>query len=902
MIDQTVPPAPDTTPPPTLLTAWLQHSHDLVALTDLAGSVRWCNEAFARATGLTTGALLTDLTPSTCASTAARAAIVAALAAGTAEAFRLDLRAMSGTAVQLSARVTTLGDERLWVAQDITGHHALAERAAQLTELLDMAQEFGRLGFWEREIPSGRGRWDRHVFAFWGMTPTADPPDFLEAAKRIHPDDRLYQRYLDSTRRAGRYTARYRVVHPDSTMRRVQSQWEIKNGPDGTPARAIGVMFDDTDIYDLARTLDSASAQLRLAAELADIVIWRHDLQTDRLHYNEHGFKVLAVPFRADGLPLAEARSYTHPDDLAKLAASAEQSLRIAGPVDVQTRHRWPDGSWRDILVRRVVERDAAGQPRAFLGVSLDITAQVERTRRAEALSRHLEAAATAARIGIWTTRFGSVQTEWNDQMYALFDTVDPQRPPTLDAWLASSVHPDDMDRVKRATRRYLREATGDLELEFRSRRRDGTTRWMVLRADIDRGDPGAPRVLGIAMDVTEVKNAELARQQALLAERESQAKSHFLSRMSHELRTPLNAVLGFTQLLQIEAQQAAPGGERAERLAHIRAAGEQLLTLVDDALDLSGLQSGTLKLDLQTLSISTVVAQALPLVADLAARHRVTLHCGALDGSVRADLTRLLQVLLNLLTNAIKYNRPGGQVIVDTSIDGAVVRLRVCDTGRGMRAEQLVHLYEPFNRFGVETEGIAGSGIGLTIVKALVEGMAGRVDVTSVVDRGTTFEVSLPLAQQLAQPVALSIDAPPAAPPPVPAAAVRARSGQLLYIEDNAVNVMLVEELVKMSGLRFAAAGCGASGVARARELSPQLILIDLQLPDFDGFEVLRRLRADPATAHIPCIALSANAMPDDIALGLAGGFDDYWTKPIKFKPFLEALDRRFPPSVVDG
>jgi len=736
------------------------------------------------------------------------------------------------------------------------------------------------------------------------------------------------------------------------------------------------------------------------------------------VHYNQHGFKVLGIPYRSEGLTIAEARAYTHPDDRHKLEAAAAQALQADGPVDAQTRHRWPDGSWRHMLVRRVVERDASGQALAFVGVSLDLTEQVERSRRAEQLSLRLEAAARAARVGIWATQIGSMHGEWNAQMYELFDMVGAPRAPVLAEWIERCVHADDRARVGHATRQYLRGAQGALELEFRSVKRDATVRWMVLRADIDRTDPETLRVFGIAMDVTErhdaqaalhtisersaliarhagigtwergaegparwdeqmfrlrgleprpfapdrierlsllhpddrpfnldepadfdlgmaptayefrvrlpdgryrwlasrsaalrdaegkvlrrvgvnwdvteAKNAELARQQALLAERESQAKSQFLSRMSHELRTPLNAVLGFTQLLQLEAQQLPPNGARAERLDHIRAAGEHLLTLIDDVLDLSSLQAGLHKLELQDVTIAAAVGQALPLVADLAGRQRVVVHRGALDGTVRADPTRLRQVLLNLLTNAIKYNRAGGQVIVDAAVDAGLVRLRVRDTGRGLRPEQIVQLFEPFNRLGAEGDGIAGSGIGLTIVKALVEGMGGQVGVSSVPGRGSVFELTLPSV-----PV---VEVAARAAPPVHGSAAKARSGQLLYIEDNSVNVLLVEELVKsLSGLRITSEATGAAGVARARALQPDLILIDMQLPDFDGFEVLRQMRAHPETVGIPCIALSANAMPDDIERGLAAGFDDYWTKPIKFKPFLDALDRLFPAS----
>nr|HET7860132.1 hybrid sensor histidine kinase/response regulator [Caldimonas sp.] len=336
---------------------------------------------------------------------------------------------------------------------------------------------------------------------------------------------------------------------------------------------------------------------------------------------------------------------------------------------------------------------------------------------------------------------------------------------------------------------------------------------------------------------------------------------------------------------------------EQLAKLEHIRDAGDHLLSLINDVLDLSGLESGEIRLRLQPVDLGELVRQSLPLVHSLAVQLDVDLAIGRVEGFASADPTRLRQVLINLLSNAIKYNRPGGSVVVDAGSDGSEATLTVRDTGRGLDTEQLARLFEPFNRFGVEHEGIEGTGIGLTIVKTLVDGMGGRIDVESQPGKGTAFRIALAAASAAAQDAGSRRRA---TPPVELGGEHRLRVGEvatILYIEDNQVNVLLVEELVKsIGGLAMASEASGAAGVERAAALLPDLVLVDLQLPDFDGYEVLRRLRADARTHAIPCVALSANAMQEDIDRGLASGFVDYWTKPIDFAVFVAALQRLFP------
>ncbi|CAN5914205.1 hypothetical protein BH11PSE8_BH11PSE8_15430 [soil metagenome] len=701
---------------------------------------------------------------------------------------------------------------------------------------------------------------------------------------------------------------------------------------------------------ELALSFAATHATLRLAVELGNIALWRQNLATDRLYFNDRGYAMVGIASKPDGISLEETLAYIHPDDLPRVRAAAHQALTTEQPTDIEARYRRADGSWRRILTRRVVEHGPNGAPVAIVGVALDVTEREEAQMALRDVSERSALIARHAGIGTWEYDVRSevasdpagatagvasaavttpVFERWDEQMFRLRGMEPRALPPNRDERLAMT-HPDDRHRLL-DTRPDEGRTDLTLSYDFRIRMPDGSYRWLASRSATLRNDEGAiVRRVGVNWDVTERKNAELAQQQKALAERESQAKSQFLSRMSHELRTPLNAVLGFTQLLQLEAAGTSDELRSDDKLARIRQAGEHLLALIDDVLDLSSLEAGQLPLDLRAIDLALLAEQTLPMVESLAAQHGVQLVVvpprDKLPSLALADMTRTRQVLVNLLTNAIKYNRPNGIVQVEYFTESERARLRVRDTGRGLTSEQLAHLFEPFNRLGIESGGIAGTGIGLTIVKALVQGMGGTIGVASVPGEGTVFDVSLPSVAAIGEPGARDGDetrpgssaagTPPETasrtPPPTiarsaqptthasmnPQAAPRlARSGQLLYIEDNKVNVLLVEELVKsLGGLRLESEGSGQEGVARARTLRPDLILVDMQLPDFDGFEVLRRLRTQPETASTVCVALSANAMPEDIERGLAAGFDDYWTKPIVFKTFLAALDRMFP------
>jgi signal transduction histidine kinase/ActR/RegA family two-component response regulator len=378
--------------------------------------------------------------------------------------------------------------------------------------------------------------------------------------------------------------------------------------------------------------------------------------------------------------------------------------------------------------------------------------------------------------------------------------------------------------------------------------------------------------------DITESVKAE----QGLIAardeaERANRAKSDFLSRMSHELRTPLNAILGFGQLLETDRGDPLSPAQR-ERVGRMLRGGEHLLALINEVLDLARIESGTLDVRAEAVDLDALFADAVARVTPTAAGRGVAITRDAVPPAARhvlADAMRLRQVLLNLLSNAIKYNRPGGRVALHAEADGGGVRLVVADDGPGIPAEQQPRLFRAFERLDAGRSAVEGAGIGLALSKWLVELMHGTIGVDSAPGRGSRFWVRLPRAE-------------------APCTARR-----VLYIEDNAVNQALMQGMLgHRPGIRLQMADEPAEGLAAATAEPPDLVLLDIQLPGMDGFEVLRRLRADPVTRQVPVAAVSANAMPADLARAREAGFDDYLTKPIDFDRLRALLQRFAPPA----
>lgn len=531
---------------------------------------------------------------------------------------------------------------------------------------------------------------------------------------------------------------------------------------------------------------------------------------------------------------------------------------------------------------------------------------QVElRTAEIKSAMAQLNDAQHLAQVGSWELDLIDNQLTWSDEIFLLFE-IDQQRfGATYEAFL-HAIHPEDRDAVNAAYSRSL-QTKEPYEMTHRLLMPDGRIKYVTERGASYFDSEGKPvRSVGTVQDVTELKQAELAlkrfneelelrvqqRTELLLqakeeADRANNAKSEFLSRMSHELRTPMNAIMGFAQLLETD-QESPLSPEQIDNVREILHAGQHLLVLINEVLDLARIETGRIQLSLEPVEVRSLIGECMALIQPLAVEHRIELKLDILGGCiVQADRLRLRQVLLNLLSNAVKYNREQGSVeIVCRPQAEGKVRIAVHDSGRGIADDALPRLFKPFERIESAYDGIEGAGIGLALSKRLVEAMDGCIGVESVVGVGSVFWVELAATETadclladsgVVETMLDSYDT----------------SRTVLYIEDNPANLRLVQKVIAThTKLKLLDANHAEQGLEIAKAQHPDLILLDINLPGISGFEALRRLQDDPATSDIPVIAISANAMERDVKKGLAAGFTDYLTKPLDISKLLALLE----------
>jgi len=378
------------------------------------------------------------------------------------------------------------------------------------------------------------------------------------------------------------------------------------------------------------------------------------------------------------------------------------------------------------------------------------------------------------------------------------------------------------------------------------------------------------------------------------VAEKASQAKSEFLARMSHELRTPMNAILGFGQLLAMEENENALNETQQERVKEILKAGTHLLQLINEVLDLSRIESGNLSLSMEDTDLRIVIDESISWVHAMAEQRRIKIRNLTADAEnmwVRSDRTRLKQVILNIMSNAVKYNREEGLITVDCRpLPRDRMAILIQDTGMGISPDKIQELFEPFNRLDVDPNLTEGTGIGLSIAKRLMGLMGGSITVRSVVGEGTAFQLAVPVGKAPQAPPQKHADEAS----PVHVKPERVSGSTILYVEDNPANLRLVKDILSSrKDIELLFAPQAQDGIELAEMHSPDLILMDIHLPGMDGVTAMMKLKENEKTRHIPVVAVSANAMKADIEKAIEKGFENYITKPIQIGPFFEVLDK---------
>ncbi len=590
---------------------------------------------------------------------------------------------------------------------------------------------------------------------------------------------------------------------------------------------------------------------------------------------------------------------FMHPDDRDYAINAARLHLRDGEPLDITYRIRTKQGEYIWTQVRADSLRDANGHVTIMSGINFDITD----IKKVEAALRDSEARqiriVQASNDGIWEWYpnrggFHFSQRCWELLGYTDLDDIITSGEDKLKVW-RTHIYPEDLHKFDNALSEHVT-SHAPFDVEYRLVNVQGEIRWVRARGKAIFDEQGNLEVMsGSNMDITEVKRAEEKVIQAKeLAERANKAKSQFLSSMSHELRTPLNAILGYAQLFSYDGNL---NEEQLGSLREIRKAGEHLLQLINDVLDLAKIESGNMTVSLEPILLSRIIPECLTLMQPQADARAIKLHSHLqnLDAHyVMADHVRIKQVLLNLMSNAVKYNHVGGEVELSLhQLESNRLRIQVKDTGQGIPLVRQSEVFQPFNRLTAENSTIEGSGVGLVITKQLVEMMNGTLDFVSQENVGSTFWIDLPLVRDWDKNQAsknnrfddlhqheLKLD----------------RTYRVLYIEDNPTNIRLMQQIfARYPLLDLDIAEEAFLGVYKSRSMDFDAIILDINLPGMDGYEVLQVLKSDPSTQDIPVIGLSANAMPYDIEKGKRADFYDYLTKPVEINRLVNLLNQLF-------
>lgn len=664
---------------------------------------------------------------------------------------------------------------------------------------------------------------------------------------------------------------------------------------DGKPYQYISVRTDITPVKQSEIKLRKSEERLNRSQTFANIGTWDWNITTGDLFWSDRIGPLFGYGNQEIDTTYENFLAAVHPDDRRLVTESVNKCVESGAKYDIEHRIITQKGNVRWVQERGDVTRDQDGKPLHMLGVVQDITLRKQAQDALATSEQRLKEAQQLEHIGNWSWNVESGKIYWSDEIYRIFGRTPGEFEPTYERFM-ETVHPDDVSRIKKSEQEAF--AKGEKHsIDHRIILANGEVRWVHEEAvSIVDNNNNPVSLMGTVQDITAHKNIETELVHLKEeAENANKAKSEFLSSMSHELRTPLNAILGFSQLLELDNENQLSEGQK-ENIEHITKSGWHLLELINEILDLSKIEAGKVGLSLENIELTDVLDECLTLIGPLADEYNIKL-INNIEPHIQSSLfyvdrTRLKQIFLNLMSNAIKYNSKRGSITLTASeLNNGTARIHVTDTGQGLSEEDKTHLFKPFERIGAEKSGTEGTGIGLVITKQLVELMDGNIGVESEPGKGSTFWVEFNVVTDKEN----NKDKEDNTRTP----ADKTKNGDMpqghtiLYIEDNPANLKLVEQIMEQHREDTLLSAHNAEiGLDMARTHQPDLILLDINLPDIDGYEALRQLKSMDGTKDIPVFAISANAMTTDIKKGMDAGFLEYITKPIDINEFTEKLD----------
>ena len=803
--------------------------------------------------------------------------------------------------VQLSIIAAGNDEECLITAIDITSHkdekenlrqkeiderrHAENE-LQQLSTRLTLAARAGGVGVWEYDIANNILVWDDQMFRHYGVKKEDFSGAYEAWQAGLHPDDRAkgdaeIQMAIHGEKE---FDTEFRVAWPDGTIRNIRANAILQLDTTGNPSKLIGTNWDITAQKQSEALIEQTRRNYETFFNTIDDFLFVLDEQGNMIHTNTTVTKRLG--YSTEEL-MAKSVLMVHP------AERREEAGRIVGEMLAGTSEFCPvplitkSGNYISVETR-VKAGFWDGKPVIF-GVTKDVS-KIKLSE--EKFSKAFQSNSALMAISSFDGTFLDVNDAFMNALgYSYKELIG-----NTSAMLGIFENPE----VRISIGEQLKQNIPVREVEVKIRTKSGEIKIGLFSADkIYIGTDLC--LLTMVVDITERKRIEEDLRKAKIeAEKANIAKSEFLSRMSHELLTPMNSILGFAQLM--EMGELTPGFRK--NVNYILDSGKHLLELINEVLDISRIEAGRISLSFEPVQLKGIIMQMLDVAQPGAQKRHIKtelVHSSDNLLFVRADRQRLQQVLMNLINNAVKYNIEGGTVLVKTKLQQTEpsgiysVRISIRDTGLGINPEDIEKLFQPFERIGADKTETEGSGLGLMVVKKLMTAMGGSIGVESVPGEGCTFWVELPLVEiqttgkgQKKEKEKLFSELQNAN------LKIALKTGTILYIEDNKQNTELVEQIIAghLPEIRLFSSRYGKNAVEMATECKPDLILLDLDLPDVPGFEVLGLLLADEKTRAIPVLVVSADAMPHQVERLMNAGAVDYLAKPIDVVVFLQAVE----------